>query len=165
MTPSRPSPFADQPFDIAVAGTESMIEEWLQARKVDDTSKLIIPQMKPWYYGCIGGVPIPTLTRRLWTSTRDGVRTNRYGLPAHFYAILWMALLLAALGLFVMAIPEGLEMARDRLDVRPPNDYLGPSCGDLPTDRFYRIVYRNIVNSLPLLVSLTIFFFPALVKS
>jgi hypothetical protein len=120
--------------------------------------------MKPWYYGCIGGVPIPTLIRRLWQTTRDGVRTNRYGLPARFYTILWLTLWLASVGQFIVAIPEAVEMTEDYMHNYWPSGYGGPDCGKYNLNRYYRIWARGIINSLPLLVSMTIFFFPALVK-
>lgn len=40
MTTSRPSQFADQPFDVAVVGTESLVENWLKARKVTDSPEV-----------------------------------------------------------------------------------------------------------------------------
>ena len=121
-------------------------------------------KVKPWYHGCIGGVPIHTLIHRMWTSTRDGIRTNRYMLPARLYAILWLSLLAASLGLFAVGIPEGLEAATDQQKAMLSPDYRGPACGPLPRARFYRIVARQIANTLPLLVTLTIFFFPAIVR-
>mgnify|MGYP004509793939 CR=1 FL=1 len=100
----------------------------------------------------------------MWTSTRDGVRTNRYGLPAHFYATLWLALLASSLGLIAVGVPEGIETAEDNQKNNLPGGYIGPPCGKLPSSRFYRIMARQMVSSLPLLVTLTIFFFPAVVK-
>lgn len=100
----------------------------------------------------------------MWTSTRDGIRTNRYMLPARLYAILWLSLLTACLGLFAVGIPEGLEMIQDQHKGSVPPEYRGPVCGPYHQGRFYRIMARQIANTLPLLVTFTIFFFPAIVK-
>ena len=88
----------------------------------------------------------------------DGMRNNRYRLSAKFYIIMWMSLWLGAAGMVLVGCFEGLEMATD--EMKGP----GPKCGAVPVDRFYRVMARNVVGSLPLLVTLTIFFFPALVK-
>ncbi|KAF1923794.1 uncharacterized protein M421DRAFT_9404 [Didymella exigua CBS 183.55] len=160
------SPVADLPYDEAVAATAAMIEEWRMTQPVFPDLELGLPQpkMKPWYYGCIGGVPIHTLIHRTWTSTRDGIRTNRYMLPARLYATLWLSLLAASLGLFAVGIPEGLEAVSDQQKAMGHHDYRGPVCGPFPRGRFYRIMARQMANTLPLLVTLTIFFFPAIVR-
>ncbi|KAH6642434.1 hypothetical protein C7974DRAFT_408993 [Boeremia exigua] len=164
MTAPPPSPFADQPFNLAAESTESAIEEWLKVRKVSDTARQTNLAIKPWHYARVGGIPITTLIRRLWTSTRDGIRTNRYQLPARFYSILWLTLFASSLGLIAVGVPEGLEAAMDSQKNGLRGDYVGPACGALPRSRFYRIMARQLVNSLPLLVTLTIFFFPAVVR-
>ncbi|KAJ8110640.1 hypothetical protein OPT61_g6560 [Boeremia exigua] len=164
MTALPPSPFAGQPFDTAVESTVSAIEAWLDVRKVSDALEQAKPTSKPWHHARIDGIPITTLFRRLWTNTRDGIRTNRYQLPAHFYSILWLMLFASSLGLLAVGIPEGLEAATDNQKNGLRGDYIGPACGALPHGRFYRIMARQFVNSLPLLVTLTIFFFPAVVR-
>jgi len=42
MALPRPSPFANEPFDVAAAGTESLVEEWLKARKVSEASEVFL---------------------------------------------------------------------------------------------------------------------------
>lgn len=119
---------------------------------------------RPWRHIRISGVAITTLVRKLWTSTRDSVRTNRYQLPAHFYIMLWSMLFLSALGLAAVGVPEGLEAAMDYKKNNMRKEYVGPVCGAVPIGRFYRIMARQFANALPLLVTLTIFFFPAVVR-
>lgn len=94
----------------------------------------------------------------------DSIRTNRYRLPAKLYVILWLALWVSSVGMFLVGIPEGLEAASDHQRSLMRGDYIGPVCGPMPTMRFYRVMARQIINSLPLLVTMTIFFFPAVVK-
>lgn len=121
-------------------------------------------EFKPWYYGCIGGVPIVTIIRHLWMSTMDSIRTNRYRLPAKLYVTLWLALWVSSVGMFIIGIPEGLEAVADYQRSLLRADYIGPVCGPFKIQRFYRIMARQIINSLPLLVTMTIFFFPAVVR-
>lgn len=104
------------------------------------------------------------LFRRMWTSTRDGIRTNRYGLPARLYMLLWISLLLFGFASFAAGIYEGLEVVADQQTGALPKDYRGPACGPYEKNRFYRIMGRTIVSTLPILVTLTIFFFPAIVN-
>lgn len=40
MAVPRPSPFANQPFDAAVAGTESLVEDWLKERKIPEAPEV-----------------------------------------------------------------------------------------------------------------------------
>ncbi|KAF3050824.1 hypothetical protein E8E11_006527 [Didymella keratinophila] len=164
--PPLQSPVADLPYDEAVEATTSMVEQWKieQPSLPDLKGDLPKPNIKPWYHGCIGGVPIHAGVRRIWTSTRDGIRTNRYGLPAKLYMLLWLGLLVFCLGSLAVGIPEGLEATQDYQKASLPQDYRGPPCGPYPKGRFYRIVARQIVNTLPVLVTFTIFFFPAVVN-
>ncbi|KAF3036714.1 hypothetical protein E8E12_007126 [Didymella heteroderae] len=164
--PTLQSPVADLPYSEAAEATASMIEEWkMEQPSIPDLElDLPKPKIKPWYHGCIGGVPIRTLLRRMWTSTRDGIRTNRYGLPARLYVTLWLSLLFYCFGMLAVGIPEGLEMISDKQknDLHP--DYRGPACGPYEKGRFYRVVARQLAVSLPVLCTLTIFFFPAIVN-
>lgn len=73
-------------------------------------------------------------------------------------------LFLSALGLAAVGVPEGIEAAMDYQKANLRGDYIGPACGSLPLSRFYRIMARQLANALPLLVTLTIFFFPAVVR-
>jgi|SRR5690242_16941565 len=123
-----------------------------------------MPKTRPWRYARIGGVPITTIVRGIWSNARDGIRTNRYQLPARFYTILWLMLFASALGVAAVGVPEGMETIMDYQKLRLRKDYVGPACGALPVNRFYRIMARQLFNSLPLLVTLTIFFFPAVVR-
>lgn len=43
MALPRPSPFGNEPFDAAAAGTESLVEEWLEARKIPEVSEVPVP--------------------------------------------------------------------------------------------------------------------------
>jgi len=41
----------------------------------------------------------------------DGMRNNRYRLPAKFYFILWLTLWVSAVGSFLLGVWEGLDVA------------------------------------------------------
>lgn len=71
----------------------------------------------------------------------------------------------AAVGQVAVAIPEALEAAHDQWRNSQAKDYDGPTCGKLPVGRAYRIIARGAVSGLPMLVTLTIFLFPALYKA
>lgn len=141
-----------------------------------DTAKLERkPWYRPWYRITISGVPLPTLIRRCLVTINHGLRDNRYRLPSWYYTTLFTALYLGGIGLPLMAIPEGMEMMADYRSSHPtfpqghpaPRDYAGlGKCDELQArDRFWRVLFRSWVMSLPLVVSLSIFFFPALVDS
>jgi hypothetical protein len=69
----------------------------------------------------------------------------------------------AAVGQVIVAIPEAMETARDQWKNSQLED--GPAkCDTLPVDRAYRILARGAIAGLPMLVTLTIFLFPALYK-
>ena len=70
---------------------------------------------------------------------------------------------IAALGQVAVAIPEAWETARDQR--RGDYGHRGPVCGKLPVDRAFRILMRGAVSGLPMLVTMTIFLFPALYKA
>ncbi|KAJ4348908.1 hypothetical protein N0V95_005088 [Ascochyta clinopodiicola] len=166
MAPPRPSPFADQPFEVAVAGTGALVEEWLEARTVSaEIANSTMAKSKKWYHGCISGVPIPTLVKRLWTASGEGLRTNRYRLPRWVYLTVFSMMWAAAIGQVAVAIPEAMEASRDQWKNSQPKGYDGPICGKLPADRAYRILARGAISGLPMLVTLTIFLFPALYKA
>ncbi|KZM26718.1 hypothetical protein ST47_g2164 [Ascochyta rabiei] len=185
LAPPRPSPFAGQPFDVAVAGTGALVEEWLEVRKVSETPGVCSPtssvlvfvseysllgqstmaKSKKWYHGCISGVPILTLVKRLWTASGEGLRTNRYRLPRWVYLTVFSMMWAAAIGQVAVAIPEALEASRDQWKNSQPKTYDDPMCSKLPVDRAYRILVRGAVAGLPMLVTLTIFLFPALYKA
>jgi hypothetical protein len=57
-----------------------------------------------------------------------------------------------------MGVAEGLDGARDQ------HKGPGPQCGAIPVGRFYRVVITKMFVSLLPLVTMTIFFFPALVR-
>ena len=90
------------------------------------------------------------------------MRTNRYRLPAKFYIILWMALWVSAVSLPIVGLFEAMEAAIDSKAHGSAVD--APKCGPVHTGPFYRIMARSMFGSLPLLVTMTIFFFPALVR-
>ncbi|KAF9701557.1 hypothetical protein EKO04_000332 [Ascochyta lentis] len=165
IAPPRPSPFASQAFDAAVAGTESLVEDWLKARKVLEIPESTMANSKKWYHGCIGGVPLPTLVKRLWTASGEGLRANRYRLPRWVYLTVFTMMWAAAVGQIAVAIPEALEASRDQWKNNQSKAYEGPVCGQLPVDRAYRILVRGAISGLPMLVTLTIFLFPALYKA
>jgi hypothetical protein len=58
-------------------------------------------------------------------------------------------------------MPEAYEAALDQGKGRGNG---GPVCGELPINRAYRILARGTVSGLPMLVTLTVFLFPALYK-
>ena len=59
--------------------------------------------------------------------------------------------------MMAMGVWEGMEVA---VEGKGP----GPVYGAIPLNRFYRVVFRAIIGSLPALATMTIFFFPALVS-
>lgn len=78
--------------------------------------------------------------------------------------ILWISLLLFGFASFAAAVYEGLEAVDDMKGKSLSPDYRGPACGPYEKNRFYRIMGRTIVSTLPILVTLTVFFFPAVVN-
>lgn len=76
------------------------------------------------------------------------------------FTMLWAA----AFGQVAVVIPEAYEVARDEAKTYHSGGPQGLVCGTLPTDRAYRILARGVVSGLPMLVTLTIFLFPALYK-
>lgn len=66
--------------------------------------------------------------------------------------MLWVA----AVGNFVIAVWEVYEVAYD---------VAKDGCGEFPAKQAYRILSRGAVGGLPILVTMTIFMFPALYKA
>jgi hypothetical protein len=75
------------------------------------------------------------------------------------FTMLWAA----AVGQVATSIPEAWEAAKDRPG-RAVDPKTGLVCGTLDAGRAYRILARGAVGGLPILVTLTIFLFPALYK-
>jgi hypothetical protein len=78
--------------------------------------------------------------------------------------LLWLSLLAFCFGSLAAGIPEGLEAVQDLQKNSLPSDYRGPPCGPYEKGRFYRIAARTLITTFPILVTLTIFFFPAVVN-
>jgi hypothetical protein len=72
------------------------------------------------------------------------MRNNRYRLPAKFYIILWTSMWAAAVGMFVMAFLQALDLFAAQ------HQGPGPQCGAQAVGRFYRFVApKMFVSMLP----------------
>lgn len=71
------------------------------------------------------------LVRMRTNRSLDGMRNNRYRLPAKFYFILWLTLWVSAVGSFLLGVWESLDVAMDA------NNGPGPQCGAIAVGRFW----------------------------
>ena len=152
------SPFAHLPYDEKLEAIKDLMQQQLKRIKDDmeATGAKMAAAAAPKKRGVAAWVL--AAPRFFCSSALDGMRNNRYRLPAKFYLVLWLTLWTAAFGSFLLGVWEGLDAARDA------HKGPGPQCGAIPMASFYRVVVGKMVASFPLLVTMTIFLFPALVR-
>ena len=160
MSKLPPSPYADLTYEEKVAATQALGRAYMPRVKATmaalraggagreaDKPKQEAPKVSP-----------AALFRFGWTSAADSLRNNRYRLPAKFYIILWMSMWAAAVGMFVMAFLGAIDEAGAR------HQGPGPQCGAVPMGPFYLVLIPKMIVAAMTLVTMTLFFFPAVVR-
>lgn len=153
-----PSPFAHLPYDEKLEAIKDLMQQQLKRIKEDmdadaaEAATAAAPKKRR-----VAATVLAAL-RFFWRCGLDGLRNNRYRLPAAFYIGLFTTLWIAAFGMVAVGAWEGVVVAMQ--EAKGP----GPACGAIPMASFYRIVVGKMIASLPLLVTMTIFLFPALVR-